>query len=614
MNVRTRKSSSRSNAAIAGVDYVVELADPKGHYVEVTCVVARPAAEGQRLALPAWIPGSYMIRDFARNIVEIRATGDGRDIALVKLDKDTWQAASCPGPLVVTYRVYAWDPSVRAAHLDETHAFLNGTSIFLQVAGFEHEAHRVSLKQPGGATFRAWRVATTLPSLDVAKSGFGRYLAADYDELIDHPIEMGTFHLERFDAAGVPHEIAYTGVVPNLDAARVNADLATICAAQIRFFATPKERKTNEGAPFRRYLFLTNVVTDGYGGLEHRASTALICSRDALPVKGSTERSRGYRTFLGLASHEYFHSWNVKRIKPALFAPYALDRETHTELLWIFEGFTSYYDDLFLVRTGLITETQYLEEVAGNIDHVLNGFGHTRQSVAESSFDAWTKYYRTDENTPNAVVSYYKKGALIALCLDLFIRRASSGKASLDDVMHLLWKRYGSDFYEGAGQGLPEDGFPDVVEEATGVDARREIRAWAYGTEALPIEGLIADCGLRLLRKPRGPAASLGVRTSGDDRECRITHVSEGGPAYDAGLAAGDVLTAIDALRVTGTRLDALLSKYRPGAVVTAHAFRGDVLQTRRVKLGASPLVTTIADRKKVGKAAARARSAWLGA
>ena len=395
------------------------------------------------------------------------------------------------------------------------------------------------------------------------------------------------------------------GSCTNLDVARVNADLATVCAAQIRFFASARERKAGGGAPFDRYLFLTNVVTDGYGGLEHRASTALICSRDSLPIEGAKERSRGYRTFLGLASHEYFHSWNVKRIKPALFAPYDLDRETHTELLWIFEGFTSYYDDLFLVRTGLIDETQYLEEIATTIDQVVNALGSARQSVADSSFDAWTKYYRADENTPNAVASYYKKGSLVALCLDLFIRRQSRGKASLDDVMRLLWTRYGREFYQGAERGLPEDAFPDVVEEATGVDARREIRAWAYGTDKLPLDDLLADCGLRIEREPRTASASLGIRSAGDDRECRITHVSEGGPAHEAGLSAGDVLIAIDDLRVTGSRLEALLAKYRPGATAGVLAFRGDVLQSRRVTFGAAPLATTILDAKKAGKTAA---------
>ena len=211
-------------------------------------------------------------------------------------------------------------------------------------------------------------------------------------------------------------------------------------------------------------------------------------------------------------------------------------------------------------------------------------------------------------------MSYYKKGALIALCLDLFIRRKSRGKASLDDVMRLLWTRYGREFYDGAARGLPEDAFPEIVEDATLIDARREIRAWAYGTEPLPLEDLLSDCGLRVLRKPRDASASLGVRTAGDDRDCRITHVSEGGPAHAAGLSAGDVLIAIDDLRVTAARLEALLSKYRPDAAVTLQAFRGDVLQQRRLVLGTAAMATTIADAKKIGKAAARARAAWLDA
>ena len=419
---------ANSGGPAAGVRYRIAPIDPKAHLFEVVCDIAAPDAGGQRFSLPAWIPGSYMIREFARNIVSL--VGECRDgpVVLTKRDKHTWDAAPCDGPLRLRYRVYAWDWSVRAAHLDETHGFFNGTSVFVQVAGREDDAHDVEIAAPAGRGYRDWRVATTLPEAGATRHGFGAYRAANYDALIDHPVEMGAFRLERFDAAGVPHEIAYSGVVPNLDAARIDADLAVLCAAQIRFFAEPGKAKRG-GAPFDRYLFLTAVAGEGYGGLEHRSSTALLCSRDALPAVGDPpERSSAYLTFLGLVSHEYFHSWNVKRMKPAAFAPYDLARENYTSLLWIFEGFTSYYDDLFLVRTGLATEEQYLGMLAKTIDDVAAGAGRTTQSVAESSFDAWIKYYRQDENTPNAVVSYYKKGSLVALCLDLLIRRESRGR------------------------------------------------------------------------------------------------------------------------------------------------------------------------------------------
>ena len=599
--------------AAPAVRYRVELADPAGHYFDVTCTVDEPAADGQTFTLPAWIPGSYMIREFARNIVRIDASTGGVAVSLDKRDKHTWRASPCAGPLTLRYRVYAWDPSVRAAHLDETHAFFNGTSLFLCADGLADRPHAVDLVVPRGKRYRDWRVATTLPSGKTDANGFGSYLARDYDELVDHPVEMGTFRLEAFAAAGVRHEIALTGVVPHLDAARLTKDLSAICAAQIRFFESDHEAKRPK-APFDRYVFLTAVSGDGYGGLEHRASTALVCSRDALPVEGAKDRSAAYRTFLGLASHEYFHTWNVKRIKPAAFAPYDLARENHTSLLWIFEGFTSYYDDLFLVRTGILDRAQYLAELAKTIDVVLAGHGRTSQSVAESSFDAWTKYYRQDENAPNAVVSYYKKGSLVALCLDLHIRRESAGRRSLDDVMRLMWNRYGRDFYPEGRGGLAEDEFPALVQEATGVDVRRPVARWAYGTVELPLDELLGSVGLSLKRERGAGGPALGIKVAASGSDLRIDQVFDGGAAHRAGLSAGDVLVAIDGLRTTPSRLDTLLSRFRPGDTVETTSFRGDVLQRRTLTLEGPPLRSAIVDRAgKTTKATTRACAAWLG-
>src|SRR5690606_4250150 len=266
---------------------------------------------------------------------------------------------------------------------------------------------------------RGWRVYTSLPEArglagGARRHGFGLYVAPDYDALIDHPIEMGTPQVVRFKAHGAEHEMVFTGVVPKLDLKRIASDTQKICAAQIALFE-PESRR----APFldsaSRYVFMTMVTGDGYGGLEHRASTALMTSRRDLPVLGQTDPGEGYQTFLGLVSHEYFHTWNVKRIKPAAFAPYDLSRENHTRLLWVFEGFTSYYDDLMLLRSGVINQTDYLKLLGKTISAVHRTSGRLKQSVTESSFDAWTRYYKQDENSPNALVSYYTKGALLAL-------------------------------------------------------------------------------------------------------------------------------------------------------------------------------------------------------
>ncbi|MFT5534007.1 MAG: putative metalloprotease with PDZ domain [Burkholderiaceae bacterium] len=589
------------------IHYTIVARDLAAHLFDVTLTIAQPDPAGQLLSLPAWIPGSYMIREFARNIVQIRATSGGKKVTLRKRDKHGWQAGVCSGALVVSYEVYAWDLSVRAAHLDQTHGFFNGTSVFLQVAGQEAVPHVVDIVKPEDVACKHWRVATALPELDAKRLGFGTYVAANYDELIDHPVELGTFALATFFAQGVPHDIVITGNVPNLDMARLQADLTRICEAQITLFEPESKR-----APMARYLFMTLAVGDGYGGLEHRASTALICKRADLPVLGQPELSDGYRTFLGLCSHEYFHTWNVKRIKPAAFAPYALASESYTSLLWLFEGFTSYYDDLMLVRSGVIDDAAYFTLLGKTIDSVLRGSGRSKQSVAESSFDAWIKYYRQDENAPNAIVSYYTKGSLVALTLDLTIRAETAGKKSLDDVMRLLWQRYGRDFFE-TGRGVTEAEVEALIDEASGLKLKRLLDRAVRGTSDLPLADLLAPFGVVFAPKKAAGVVALGVRAARDGNDCKLASVYEKGVAHRAGLSAGDVLVAIDGLRINATNLADLLRRYRAGDKVEVHAFRRDELMTFNVKLALDDAPANNLSRLDKPAAAVKLRRAWLG-
>lgn len=593
------------------IHYAIVPKDPDAHLFEVTLVVDAPDPQGQVFVLPAWIPGSYMIREFARNIVRISAESGGGRVAIGKFDKHSWRAAPCKGRLTVTYEVYAWDLSVRAAHLDRTHGFFNGTSVFLSVRGQEDLQHVVDIRRPDDAAYKSWRVATALPELKAKRYGFGTYIAAGYDELIDHPVEMGTFELATFKAHGVPHDIVITGRVPNLDMARLGGDLKKICEAQIALFE-PKTRR----APVGRYVFMTMVVGDGYGGLEHRASTALICSRADLPVKGRKEMSDGYRSFLGLCSHEYFHTWNVKRIKPAAFAPYDLRTEGYTSLLWLFEGFTSYYDDLMLVRSGAIDETAYFKLVAKAINGVLRGSGRSKQSVAESSFDAWVKYYRQDENAPNAIVSYYTKGSLVGLALDLTIREQTGGRKSLDDVMRALWQRYGRDFYTGQahGTGIAESDAEALFDEVTGLKLKRFFDRYVRGVDDLPLDKLLMPFGVTLADERKDVKPALGIKTSRNGSDCKIANVFEGGVAHRAGVSAGDILIAVDGLRVTACNLDTLLSRYRSGDAVTLHAFRRDELMMFVATLAPddAPQVSLSAQPKPA--ASVRKRNKWLAA
>ena len=347
--------------------------------------------------------------------------------------------------------------------------------------------------------------------------GWGSYRAADYDELVDTPVEMGHFWTGEFVSCGVKHRLVVTGALPSFDGARLLADTERICTAAIRMW-----HGKNGRAPHRHYVFLLHAVDDGYGGLEHRHSTALICSRRDLPRVGESVASDGYVTLLGLISHEYFHTWNVKRLRPAEFSRYDLEQENYTELLWFFEGFTSYFDDLLLVRAGLIEPAHYLKLLGKTIALVDQTPGRKVQSVAQSSFDAWVKYYRQDENTINATVSYYTKGSLVALCLDLSLRSEGS---SLEAVMRGLWKRC-------AGGPMSEADLQDELHAQTGRSWAQEIRDWVHGTADLPLARLLRAHGVKIDTEKAGMAQRLGLRV----RESAltgvtVTHVLAGGAA-----------------------------------------------------------------------------------
>ena len=508
----------------------LEIDDLRSHHYRVTMTLPHPAPR-QRLSLPAWIPGSYLVREFARHLSGLKASQGRREVALTQIDKHTWEAGcSGRGALTLSWRVYAFDSSVRCAWLDAQRGFFNGTGVFLRAEGREADEHRVTL----GALPEGWQVATGLP--EVAP---GEWSAPDYDALIDHPFELGAFWRGRFTACGTEHEFVVAGALPGFDGERLLADTKKICEAQIRFW-----HGRDDGCdppPFERYVFMLNATDDGYGGLEHRNSTALICTRRDLPRRGDASSADGYVTLLGLISHEYFHTWNVKRLKPREFTAYELQHENYTRLLWFFEGFTSYYDDLFLVRTGLIDEARYLRLVARTANQVLGTPGRRVQSAAAASFDAWVKYYRPDENSANATVSYYTKGAQIALCLDLTLRAA--GRGSLDEVMRELWRASG-------GGPIGEDDILAALRRVGRRDFAPEIAAWVHGTDELPLAELLPALGVDLRRERPLLQQRLGARLNEATAGLKVQSVLAGGLAEAAGLSAGDEILALGDWRV----------------------------------------------------------------
>jgi predicted metalloprotease with PDZ domain len=510
-------------ARSASLHYRVEIADIHAHLFQVTLHVDQPAAQ-QRVSLPVWIPGSYLVREFSKNLQRLAARQGGRTVAVQQLDKCNWQVECVPSqPLVLTYEVYAFDNSVRTAWLDVHRGFFNCTSLCLKVHEQENSVH--ALEIVASRPVANWEVATGLSPHKVGKRGFGIYLGADYDELADCPVEMGQFWSSEFKAGGVPHRIVVAGASESFDGERLAADVHRICETEIRFWHDRKR------PPHRNYLFILNAVDDGYGGLEHRNSTALIASRRDLPRRGEARMSDGYVTLLGLISHEYFHTWNVKHLRPAEFTHYDYSRENYTQLLWFFEGFTSYYDDLLLRRGGLIDDATYFKLLNKTINQVLQTPGRDVQAVAQASFDAWVKYYRQDENTANATVSYYTKGALVALCFDLTLR--AEGATNLDEVMRALWQRC------KAGP-MTEADFAAVLKDLGGRAFNREIAAWVHGTKDLPVQELLQAQGVSVLEDPAQLQQRLGLRVSETGGAVLVKTVLRGGAGELAGLAAND--------------------------------------------------------------------------
>lgn len=574
--------------AMPAVQYTVWPDDLHGHRFTVKLLITSPDPAGQIIQMPAWIPGSYLIRDFSKHLETIAAfsfvnpkAGAKKPIPLERLDNDRWRLPKNIHSCEIITTVYAFDQSVRTAYLDQERAFFNPTSLCLAVQGQAHLPCSLALAPPANQSMLRWTVQSSLTPVKTDSDGFGFYLAKNYNDLIDHPIAMGRFDLIEWQSYGTPHAMVIQGLTPEqsalFDKKQLIDDLSKICTATIRLFEARKPK-----APFSRYLFIVNASLDGYGGLEHRSSSVLLCKRDQLPYQDHNAKSpkKSYEEFLGLCSHEYFHAWLVKRIQPKAFQPFRLGERNHTRLLWLFEGFTSYYDDLQLLRGKVINLPRYLELVANHWNGVLRNPGRKKQSVADSSFDAWTKYYQMDANTPNAVVSYYAKGSLIALGLDLLIRQHSRNTKSLDDVMRLLWKKHSSE-----GAGIDHDALDRVIRSSIGSSFNATWQAFKKnyidGTQDLPLQLWLPQiAGIEVAQKQSGfideLKLGLGICYTESNGWLQLTHVLDGGLAQQAGLAPNDLISSINGQRVNSQRLDLVLGSLINSKTMTVHYFRQD--------------------------------------
>ncbi|WP_285162799.1 M61 family metallopeptidase [Shewanella goraebulensis] len=567
--------------------YHIIAIDPKAHLFEVTQTIST-AKPHQILSLPSWLPGSYMIRDFARNLIDIKAVDNNEQpIEVLQLDKQTWQCQNSENFIKISYQVYAWDLSVRSAHLDTTHGFFNGSSVFLCAKELEETKHTLTIEKPALDELKQWKLATSMKRTAGEQFGFGEFYADNYDDFIDHPVEMGELTIESFEACGVPHDVVLSGK-HRASMPRICKDLKAICEYQINLFGG--------NAPFERYVFLTTVLGNGFGGLEHRASTALMCSRKDLPTNMEHEVNKDYRVYLSLCSHEYFHSWNVKRIKPAEFTPFDLSKEAYTEQLWAYEGITSYFDDFLTYRSGCVDQTQYLTMLSEIMTRVYRSQGRFKQTLKSSSFNAWTKFYKQDENANNAIVSYYTKGALFALYLDLTIRLETNGKQSLDDVMRELWQDYGS-----KNIGTQIDTHQQIIESLLNRNCD-DLFAYLDNTQDIPLKPLLEKVGITMrLRASAGNTdlgggdvsgnkIAFGAKTKPESIGLKVLTVAQASPAHQAGLSAGDLLIAANNLQVDA-QFEAQLQTMTVGEELLFHWFRRDELMQ-----GVMPINESVAD------------------
>lgn len=586
--------------------YIVRLDDADAHLFHVEVELDAPDPEGQEFWLPVWIPGSYLVREFSRHVFEVGASCRGRTVAVRKLAKNRWRAAPCRGPLRLRCAVWGRDASVRTAYLDRERAFFNPSSLLPAVAGRETLPQLLRIDAP--ADRPGWTLATTLEAVEVDDRGFGLYRAADYHDLVDHPAMAGDLLRLPLRIGGAAHEVVIDGaarLAGRIDARRLRDDLRRVGQQAVALFEPERPRP-----PFRRYAFLLTPTADGYGGLEHADCTALICAEDDLPHPRDRDRSDGYRRLLGLFSHEYFHAWHVKRITPAALTPPDLERENPTSLLWLFEGFTSYYDDLLLLRAGLLSPQQYLDVLARTVNAVQGTPGRRVQSLAESSVDAWIKFYRPDETTANATVSYYGLGALFALTLDLSLRARGS---SLDAVMRLLWQRYGR--ADAPLRGVAEDAVPALLREATGVDLDALFERHVAGREDLPLRRLLAGAGVAWSHAEPDALDTLGLRLDDCGGWPAVRQVPSGSWAERCGLAAGDLLIAVEGRRASAALLRTLHARAAPGQTWRVHAMRDARLLELEAALPQPHVgAVRLTPAPRPSARALRLRRDWLGA
>ncbi len=540
------------------ISYELSMDQPHTHYFDVKMSISGVDKDSLVVKMPVWTPGSYLVREFAKNIDYFQVEDDaGNPIPFEKVRKNSWHIKNEGKTVHVKYNVYSFEHSVRTSWLDSDHGYINGASVFMFVDGMLDVPSTINIKP-----HPSFKMITT-PLKPTGNDQWTLH-CPDYDTLVDSPIEIGTHELIKFEAGGIPHRFAIVGEA-NFDTDQMIADTKKIIEAQVEMFGDH---------PCEDYTFILHNTPSSYGGLEHLNSTCLIYPQwDYKPFDK-------YVRYLGLVSHEYFHLWNVKRIRPHALGPFDYDRENYTNLLWMAEGLTSYYDDLILLRAGIIDQDDYFKIIQRNINRVENTPGKDVQSLSDASFDAWIKYYRKNENTDNVCISYYSKGAHVGQLLDLAIRHHTKNERNLDYVLVQIYNEY----YKKKDVGVTEKEYAQVIQDITGKTMDEFLEKYVYGTEPLDYNKYFAYAGLRLVNQnEKGKGLFFGVTSSTKDGKHIVQKVTAHSPAYEYGINVNDEIIAIN-----GYRVEASLSKYlqasKPGDTV-------EVMLNRKGKIRTIPVV-----------------------
>lgn len=542
------------------VEYILSMPKPHTHYYEVEMKVKGWNKMTAEVKMPVWAPGSYLVREFAKNVDVVSASHDGGKLASEKIDKNTWRiATNAVKNFTIKYSVYSNELSVRTSFIDDSHAFISGTSVFMYVNGIQQNPG--TLKIVPHESFK--HISTSLEKKD------GVYSFPDYDILADCPIEIGNQDIFYFEAAGVKHEVAMYGE-GNHDKDELKKGMARVVEEATKVWGEN---------PNKNYTFIVHNITVSSGGLEHRSSTTLQVNRHSYTGSGLVR-------FYSLVAHEYFHLWNVKRLRPKALGPFNYDQENYTNLLWVAEGFTSYYDELLLKRAGYYDESSYLRSLSSNFGSIENQPGALVQSVAESSHDAWIKGYRPNENSVNTTISYYPKGSAVAALLDIEIISATKGAKKLDDLLKYMY----DEFYKKKNMGYTDEDFISATTKICGKDMRWFFDENVYSAKKMDYNKYLSKVGCTVIETKHTNEPSLDIRTSGGSRVI-INNVLLGGSGYEYGLNVNDEIISVDGIRVDENTLAKIIGEHKVGDEIEMLLSRDNIMRTFKIKLGGSQRV-----------------------